>query len=30
MAGPKHRAPLVDSGIDDEEIVVFREHVLVN
>lgn len=30
MAGPKHRAPLVNPRIYDEEVVVFREHVLID
>lgn len=30
MAGPKHRAPLVNSGIHNKEIVIFGEHVFIN
>ena len=29
MPHPEHRAALVDAGVDDEEIIVFGEHVLV-
>jgi hypothetical protein len=30
MARSKHRAPLVNPGIDYEEIVVFREHMFID